>query len=70
MLKTASYRATSTIWPCPAWQASPVLPFQRPPVASRWRSAIRAPITPCSAAIESPMEMPTRSGGRSGWPDT
>ena len=60
-LNTDSYSATSTICPSPA---------AAPPVTSRWRSAIMAPITPCRAATESPIDTPTRTGGRSAKPDT
>ena len=52
-LNTLSYSATSIIWP---W----------PPFTSRWCSAIKTPITPCSAASVSPMLTPTRTGTRPG----
>ena len=54
---TASYSATSTTWPAP-------------PFTSLWRSAISAPSAPHSAAIESPIEIPVFTGGRSGKPVT
>jgi hypothetical protein len=35
-----------------------------------WRSAIKVPMTPHRAAMESPIEMPVFTGGRSGKPVT
>ena len=53
---TASYKATSTI--CPR------------PVVRRDSSATSAPMTPYSADSVSPIDTPTRDGGRSGVPVT
>ena len=53
---TASFSATSTIWPRP--------------VARRDSSATSAPMTPYSADSVSPIDTPTRDGGRSGVPVT
>ncbi len=52
---TDSYSATSMYWP---W-----------PERARSCSASSAPITPYSAASESPIDTPTRTDDSPGWPD-